>query len=94
MRKSAKRTFMTITEKTLYGMAQQAALATCELLGVRAVVSYTQGAAKYGSFFKSMVKSGRLRPVYSGKGVTGKREYAIKDILALQAEEAAKAELL
>ena len=85
---------MNVNEKTLFSIAQQAALATCEMLGVRAVVSYTQGAAKYGAFFRSMVKSGRLRPVYSGKGATGKREYAIKDILALQAQEAAKAELL
>lgn len=84
----------TIKHDSLFAVAQMAAVATCEMFGVNAVVSYTQGVARYGSFFKDMVKARRLVPRYAGKGNTGKRQYAVKDILALMAEESAKAELL
>lgn len=75
-------------------MCEITAVKVCEMFGVNAVVSYSQGVARYGTFFKDMVRAKRLVPRYAGKGSTGKRQFAVRDILALIDEEAAKAELI
>lgn len=83
-----------ISHRTILSIAQVAAITTCEMMGVDTAISFSEGARTYGSFFREMVKAGRLRPCRSGKGKNGKRFFSVKDIIALQAEEQAKAELL
>ena len=85
---------MNVDHRTILSIAQVAAITTCELMGVDTAISYSEGARTYGSFFRDMVKARRLQPCRSGKGKNGKRFYAVKDIIALQAEEQARAELL
>ena len=65
---------MELHNETLFAIAQQAALSALELTGINPVLSYSQAASRYGKFFRDMVKEGRLRPRYSGKGATGKRQ--------------------
>ena len=88
-----KKMKMELNIETVKTIARNAALSALELAGVNPVLSYSQASAKYGKFFKDMVCEGRIHPRYSGKGATGKREYAIKDILLLMEAESAPAKL-
>lgn len=74
-------------------VGQAAAVAVCEMFGINTYLSYTQANNRYGAIFRKAVKEGRLLPRYAGKGPTGKRQYAVRDVLAILQEEAAKAEL-
>ncbi len=83
-----------VTHEEMLAIGKVAAITVCEFFGVDPVISYTQGIRMYGAFFRTMVKNKRLQPRNAGKGKTGKREYAIKDIIALKAEESAKATII
>ena len=47
----------------------------------------------YGKWFREAVKAGRLKPVSVGVGRNGRRQYAVRDILALRAEDAARSDI-
>lgn len=57
-------------------------------------VSYTQGSARFGSFFRDMVHRGKLKPCRVGQGRNGTHWYSVRDIVNLKAEEESKAKLL
>lgn len=84
----------TLSSKQLRTMGQMLVVQTCEVFGVNTEMSYSRAAAEYGQFFRDMVRSGRLTPVRTGKGKNGTNWYSISDILALRAEEEAKARLI
>ena len=83
-----------VSAAQLKAIGQQAAIFTCDLLGVNTELSYTRAAAEYGQFFRDMVRFGRIKPSRVGKGKTGTRWYSAADIIALRAEEEAKARLI
>lgn len=84
---------VTMTAAQLQFWGESIALGVCEQFGVKTMISYRQGVATYGQFFRDCVSSGRLQE----KKTTmkkGKREFAVRDILALIAEEDDKACLM
>lgn len=56
-------------------------------------VSWSQARKVYGDWFYEAAKSGRLKPAYQ-RVAGGTKKYAVRDILALRAEDAAEAYIL
>lgn len=77
----------------LQAFGQTIALSVVEQMGVNTLISYRQGESTYGKFFKDAVASGKLTPASIGNGKNGKRLFAVRDIIALRAEEEEKAAL-
>jgi hypothetical protein len=76
-----------VVERTVIFMA--------DMLGIgRTEMSYAKANAKFGKFFRDMVKKGRLKPCRYGDGKNGTHWYSILDILELKAEELEKARLM
>lgn len=57
-------------------------------------VSRKKAIALYGSWFRSAIESGRLRPCRIGDGKNGTRWYSVDEILRLRAEDEAPGELV
>lgn len=84
-----------MSSKDVTSIVEQTVLATAALLGIgETELSYTKASAKFGNFFRDMVKAGRLQPRRVGNGRNGTHRYAVSDILALKREEEAKAKLM
>lgn len=83
-----------ITINQLKAFGETIAISVCEQFGVNTLVTYRQGIITYGQFFKDNVASGKLQPVKKGKGEKGKREYSVRDVIALLATEKEKAQLV
>ena len=84
----------TLTAGAIKTICQMGAVAMCDMMGLNTRLSYSRAVAEYGQFFKEMVRTGRISPVRVGKGKNGIHWYSVSDILALRAEEEAKAKLL
>jgi len=84
----------TFNMKQLQTFGRLIATQTCELFGVNTELSYSRASAEFGQFFRDMVRSGRLKPIRTGNGKNGTNWYSVSDILALRAEEEAKAKLI
>lgn len=85
---------MELTKGIIQDIAQCAAAQVMEALGVSSGrISQTQAEEVYGKWFREAVKAGRLKPVSVGVGRNGRRQYAVRDILALRAEDAARSDI-
>lgn len=85
---------MELTKGIIQDIAQCAAAQVMEALGVSSGrISQTQAEEVYGKWFREAVKAGRLKPISVGVGRNGRRQYAVRDILALRAEDAARSDI-
>lgn len=85
---------MELTKGIIQDIAQCAAAQVMEALGVSSGrISQTQAEEVYGKWFREAVKAGRIKPVSVGVGRNGRRQYAVRDILALRAEDAARSDI-
>ena len=85
---------MEITKGIIQDIASCAAVQVMEALGVSSGrISQRQAEDGYGRWFRDAVKDRRIKPVSIGDGKNGKKLYAVRDILALRAEDAARASL-
>lgn len=67
---------------------------TLETLGISSgEISQRKARDTYGKYFTDADKAGRIRPCRIEEGHTGTRWYRVVDILALKAQDAAKAHI-
>ena len=85
---------MELTKGIIQDIAQCAAAQVMEALGITSGrISQTQAEEVYGKWCREAGKHGRLKPVSIGEGRNGRRHYAVRDILALRAEDAARSDI-
>lgn len=85
---------MELTKGIIQDIVACATVATMEALGVTSGhISQRKAEEVYGSWFKEMVRRGKLKPSSVGDGKNGTRRYSVRDILALRAEDKSKASL-
>lgn len=85
---------MELTKGIIQDIAQCAAAQVMEALGVSSGrISQRKAEEVYGKWFKDAIKARRIKPVSVGEGKNGTKMYAVRDILALRAEDASKASL-
>lgn len=85
---------MELTKGIIQDIASCAAAQVMEALGVSSGrITQRQAEETYGRWFRDAVKAHRLKPVSIGEGRNGRKMYSVREILALRAEDAAKASL-
>lgn len=85
---------MELTKGIIQDIASCAAVQVMEALGVSSGrISQRKAEEVYGKWFKDAIKERRIKPVSIGEGKNGTKMYAVRDILALRAEDAARASL-
>ena len=81
-----------MSRETIMQIASTACVQVLQALGLTSgEMSANQAKKVYGKDFLDFVKDGRLQPCRVGDGKTGTKWYAVADILALKAENAAQA---
>lgn len=86
---------MEATEQFISALIGAATASVIRTLGVSSgEVSQRKAEKVYGTYFRELVKSGRIRPTRVGDGAKGTRWYSVEDILTCQATDAAKATLI
>ena len=85
---------MELTKGIIQDIASCAAVQVMEALGVSSGrISQRKAEEVYGKWLKDAIKERRIKPVSIGEGKNGTKMYAVRDILALRAEDAARASL-
>jgi hypothetical protein len=85
---------MELTKGIIQDIASCAAAQVMEALGVTSGrITQRQAEETYGKWFRDAIRDHRIKPVSVGEGRNGRRMYSVKDILALRAEDAARASL-
>lgn len=82
-------------ERLITTCVELGAAKTMEALGVTSgEISQRRARDIYGKWFVDADREGRIRPCHIEEGKCGTRKYRVVDILALKAQDAAKAEII